>query len=247
VNIDDYYGSAREFSKHYAHMSFTPQRFEQFCFERWFIILDFVKKNNIEQFLCLDSDVLLFCNADEVRDKYNSYSFTIRGNCGAGLNYFSSSKALEDFCEYTASHYTNPKRFHTLELNWAGYQDRKHGGVCDMLLLALYLEENKEKIGDVGKIENYELYEYCIQDVFQNKEKIIYKNKVPSVFKKETGRWIKLKSFHINVEKDKIYRYYTAGGLYKDRFKDWFRDMRDKYQLRTRLKKLLGNNAPYGI
>lgn len=239
ANIDDYYESAREFSKSYVHMSFTPQKFEQFCFERWFIIKDFVTKNNLQQFLCLDSDVLLFCTSDEVHNKYNSYSFTIRGSCGAGLNYFSSIKALQEFCEYTAGHYTNHEHFHTLELNWAGYQERKHGGVCDMLLLALYLEENKEKIGDVGKIENNELFEYCNLDLFQNNEKLIYKNRIPYVLKKETGTWVKLKAFHINAEKDKIYRYYTAGGLYTERLKDWIKDMRDKYQLRTRIKKLL--------
>ncbi len=242
INIEDYFESAGEFSKHYVHMSFTPQKFEQFCFERWFIIKDFVKKNKVEQFLCLDSDVLLFCNANEVKDKYNSYEFTIRGNCGAGLNYFSSIKALEEFCDYTSKHYTNPEFFHILELNWAGYQERKHGGVCDMLLLALYLEENKEKIGDVGKIENNTIFEYCILDVFQNNEKIIYKKGIPYVLKKENKNWLKLKSFHINVEKDKMYLYYTAGRLYKERFTDWVKDMRDKYQLRTRIKKILGRS-----
>ncbi len=239
LNVDNYFESAREFSKHYVHMSFTPQKFEQFCFERWFIILDFVKKHKIETFLCLDSDVLLFCKSNDIHDKYKNYNFTIRGNGGAGLNYFSSIKALEEFCEYTSNHYINPQYFNTLELNWAGYQDRKHGGVCDMLLFALFRADNQHKIGDCGIIENNTIFEYCLLDVVVNNEKIILKKLIPYLVKKDNYP-LSLKAFHVNIDKDKIFRYYTGGGLLKERLKDYFKDLRDRYPLRTMLRKLLG-------
>ena len=240
INIEDYFDSAREFSKHYVHMSFTPQKFEQFCFERWFIILDFVKKNKIETFLCLDSDVLLFSKSNEIHNKYKNFSFTMRGNGGAGLNYFSSIEALEEFCEYTTSHYINPQHFHTLELNWAGYQERKHGGVCDMLLFALYKAENQEKIGDCGLLENNRIFEYCLLDVVQNKVLLQFKGKTLSIYLNGNKQPAKLMAFHVNIDKDKIFKYYIGGGLFTDILKDYFKDLRDKYQLRTRIRKLFG-------
>lgn len=238
VNIRNYLSSANAFSKHYVHMSFTSQKFEEFCFLRWFIAKDFVEKNKIERFICLDSDVLLFCKTEEVDNKFRNYNFTTRNNSGAGFNYFSSYSSLKYFCDFIFVYYTKPELFHILQLNWEGYQKMKYGGVCDMLFFEFYFKENYTKIGDVSKIENNEVYEYCLLDIQQKGEQLIYKKGRPYIYKGETNSWICIKALHVNVDKDKIYRYYTAGGLYKHRLKDWFRDMRDKYQLRTRFKKL---------
>jgi hypothetical protein len=238
IDIEDYAASAEEFLKHYIHMSFTPLKFEQYCFARWFIAKDFVEKNKINRFLCLDSDVLLFCKTCEVNEHFSHYDFTTRGKAGAGFNYFSSIEALKKYCDFIYSYYTKPDLFHILELNWEGYQKMNYGGVCDMLFFDLYYTENEKKIGDVGKIENNSIFEYCLSDTFKNNEKLKFKNSILYILKKETQTWIQIKALHVNIDKDKIYRYYTGGGLYKERFKDWFRDMRDKYQLRTRIRKL---------
>jgi hypothetical protein len=238
VDILEYLQTASEFAKYYVHMSFNKEQFEQFCFERWFIINDFVEQMGIEEFLCLDSDVLMFCNSSEAHNKYKNYSFTMRGHAGAGFNYFSNRDNLKQFCNYILSYYTQPELLHILKLNWDGFLKRNSGGVCDMLLFSFYKRDNIEKIGDCGNIENNIMFEYCAYDIFLNEEKINYKDGIPYILKKESATWVRLKALHVNVDKDKIYRYYTGGGLYKDRFKDWFRDMRDKYQLRTRLRKL---------
>lgn len=238
VPMLQYWNRAEKFLQQYVHLSYTPLKFEQYCFARWFVALDFVEKNNINRFLCLDSDVLLFCKTEEVDNKFSRYDFTTRNKAGAGFNYFSSSNALQNFCDFVYSYYTKSELFHILELNWEGYQKMNYGGVCDMLFFDLYHKQHKEKIGDVSLTDNNTIFEYCLLDIEKNNQKLEYKNGIPYILKKENESLIRLKALHVNINKDKIYRYYTAGGLYKDRFKDWFRDMRDKYQLRTRIRKL---------
>lgn len=238
VNIDDYLKSANRFLENYVHLSFTPKKFEELCFARWFIAHDFVAKHNINSFLCLDSDVLLFCKTEDVHQKFKHYDFTMRGRGGAGFNYFSNATTLIKLCNFMLDHYTKPELFHILKLNWEGYQKMNYGGVCDMLFFALLLDENILKIGDVGALQNNEIYERCLFDINKENEELIYRNRLLYLLKKQNADLVQIRALHVNIEKDKIYRYYTGGGLYKERFKDWFRDMRDKYQLRTRIRKL---------
>ena len=57
--IDDYMSSAKEFQKIYRHYSVNTVAFELFCFQRWFCVLDFIKEQKMEHFVCIDSDYLL--------------------------------------------------------------------------------------------------------------------------------------------------------------------------------------------
>ena len=62
----DYFNTAKEFSKVYKHHSTNYYEFELFCIQRWFIVNEFIQKNNIEYFLHLDSDVLLYADFEKV-------------------------------------------------------------------------------------------------------------------------------------------------------------------------------------
>ncbi|MGE0636668.1 MAG: hypothetical protein AB7G44_15720 [Bacteroidia bacterium] len=238
INIDKYLDSAQKFSEIYVHMSHAPFEFEKFCFERWFIVKDFVTKNNISQFLCLDSDVLLSCNSEYLCNNYSHFKFTVRGKGGAGVNYFSDCKYLIDFCIFITGYYSIPQRFIILENYWTEFKKRGDGGNCDMVLFSLYLEENKDEIGDTGRIKNNEIAEYCLVDLDGIvKNDMIYKKRGSIFFKKkDTQTEIRINAFHVNINKDKIYRYYLGSGLYKEQLLDAFKDLRDKYQLRTRIR-----------
>src|SRR4051812_6632114 len=65
VDIADYHKKADQFEKIYRHMSTNHYENELFCFQRWFVIEEFCKKNAISGFLYIDSDILLFCKTDE--------------------------------------------------------------------------------------------------------------------------------------------------------------------------------------
>ena len=65
-DINDYWDSSVEFDKIYLHLSSNPRDYEMFCFQRWFVIRDFVQKQGFEYFLCVDSDVLLYCDVNNL-------------------------------------------------------------------------------------------------------------------------------------------------------------------------------------
>ena len=50
----------------YRHIASTNEEYERRCFERWFHIDQLIKVRNLSKVACLDSDCLLFADADEL-------------------------------------------------------------------------------------------------------------------------------------------------------------------------------------
>lgn len=55
-----------EFRQCYRHTSAAKEDYERICFERWFYIEQLIINNNLERVLYLDSDCLLFSEADDL-------------------------------------------------------------------------------------------------------------------------------------------------------------------------------------
>jgi tetratricopeptide (TPR) repeat protein len=53
---------ARQFSKQYRHKGENDYAYELFCFERWFLLRDWMRKANVPRAVSLDSDILLFAD-----------------------------------------------------------------------------------------------------------------------------------------------------------------------------------------
>ena len=62
VDSQNYTESSNDFTPHYEHMNTTPFDYELFCYHRWFILKEFMEKNQIDKVFYIDSDVLLFEN-----------------------------------------------------------------------------------------------------------------------------------------------------------------------------------------
>ena len=55
-----------DFANIYKHISPNNYPFEKICIERWIIIYNFMVKYNIEKAFICDSDVLVYCNIDNI-------------------------------------------------------------------------------------------------------------------------------------------------------------------------------------
>lgn len=100
--ISDYFKSALEFAKNYKHYSTNNYNYELFCFQRWFIIKDFIDSQGIDKFIHIDSDVLLFKNFYSDTSYLNTikkYDFL---HCGysAHTSVFNSKDVLLYFCDF---------------------------------------------------------------------------------------------------------------------------------------------------
>lgn len=161
-NIDDYSKGADAFKMAYIHMSSNPYDYELICFQRWFCIRDFVKTQKIENFLCMDSDVLLYCNIDEVMQQYISYDFTTCNKQGPGCALFNIS-SISDFCEYLMSMYTEDILLNKMESMYQEIIDnRQLGGVCDMVAFVWFQDNTKCNVIDIAIPTNGTCFDGCI-------------------------------------------------------------------------------------
>lgn len=100
--ICNYFSKAHEFEKIYKHYSTNSYDFELFCFQRWFVIEEFVNSEGIDRFLHIDSDVLLYTDFSkefEFIDFIKNYDLT-HPYASAHTSFFNNKSALCEFCNF---------------------------------------------------------------------------------------------------------------------------------------------------
>jgi len=132
------------FEKLYIHLSTNDRYFEFFCINRWFILLNYLNELQIDDFLCLDSDCLIF----DFSPSTSTLSLTqglgdITPNLSAHC-LFGNRNLLSDFCQFITELYSNPQKVDTLLRPWL--DPKKHGGVSDMMLFYLFAKSHPEKV-----------------------------------------------------------------------------------------------------
>ena len=76
----DYFSEAAQFKKIYKHYSTNGSDFELICFQRWFILREFLKTYGIQQCLYLDSDIMLYADVTKEQKKFEQFDFTLCWN-----------------------------------------------------------------------------------------------------------------------------------------------------------------------
>lgn len=165
-NIEHYYFdqyNISNFRKYYVHNKVSSNyQFELMCYERWFVLLEVMKRNNINRCLYLDSDILYFWNVDEEFKRIERYwNFELAyPNFSWHTTYIFSQNSLKNFCDFMMKCYTNEDMYKKL-LNWPLiYQS----WISDMSIFQLYKYNYPEKVFDLTK--NY--WDNIVYDWFIN-------------------------------------------------------------------------------
>lgn len=241
-NISEYFKDAREFETIYQHMSYNKKAYELFCFQRWLILNEYVKKHNIPLFSHIDSDVLLFCNTEMHYDQYLKKSdFCYVWSCGH--IFFWTQKGLQHFSDFLFDQYTNHvdhlEPYFTGEKiscvyrnNGSYYQDRTNC-VTDMTLFDLFLKQKNIKIQtkDIGIIQHNNVFDNCIHmdEGFRYSfwfKKLKWENNQPYWTLKgdKTQKRIYFKALHFQWESKKFMKYFSEGNTSSLKFfKESFR------------------------
>ena len=218
--IGDYFERADEFGTVYEHMSSNMYDYELFCFQRWFVVLEFVKRKGIVNFLCMDSDVLLYCNINSMFIKYVGCDFTICNGFHPAVNLFSAS-SLEKLCSFMMELYTVPSKLDRLRVRYKSFiMEKKVGGNCDMTAIQYYIEEFPHRVIDVGvPIDNF-CFDGCISrsfDLFEMKnglKKVYWINNKPYFKLLDDGMLVEVGSLHfVGKTKFVIYKYALDANL----------------------------------
>ncbi len=216
--ISDYSAAAEKFSLVYQHFSSNPLAFEIFCLQRWLIINEFVKKNDIADFFHADSDVLIFTDLAKEWPKFSNYSFTLSEGSAGHNSFWNSQEALDDFCDFLTDVYSRKDEtgYAKVAEFWKNYQLRnKPGGVCDMTLLRFYREKYPAKVGETAGIIDGSTYDDNISSGAQGGvsyqmsiwgiKKIFWRFDQP-FGKDASGNLIKFNTLHLQGKKKRYLR-----------------------------------------
>jgi len=161
----DYWEGAAEFAKVYKHMSHNPEPQELYCFQIYFVLRDFCRRNHIERLFTMDSDVMLYCDVTEYEKTLGDYDLAINWcerqepyRWSACLhNSFWKYWALAVMCDLITGTYQSEPLMNKLEQKWAWHEENNvPGGVCDMTLLHFFRQEmNAVNLSRVRATDGY--------------------------------------------------------------------------------------------
>ncbi len=191
VMLKEYINDAEEFGKHYVNLSPNRADYECFCFQRWFIVNEYLKGIGYEgRVFCLDSDSMIYCNLTEYSQKYlDGCDVTVCLKQGPQFT-FITSEALNRFCEFIMSYYTQKTGLEKLKAYYTDrIQKRLYGGVSDMVLLEWFAAQNKSL--DTNVIRDGAMFD--------------------NLFRKSEGYMMDGASKKVELEDGKYYGYLLSG------------------------------------
>lgn len=207
--LSDYSENVDEFSKLYIHLNTTPFDYELFCFNRWFVLKNYMKKNGLSKIFYVDSDVLLFTNVNSEYKKYEQYEFTLLHR-SAATSSFITIKGLDSFCRLLLNTYRD-KSSYTFRKMDSHFRVRQScglaGGVCDMTALELfhYLDDlggGPGRVGEMMQIIDDSTYDHNINtpdndfDYSNGRKNVQIIDGIPYVFNIKLNKLIKFNCLH---------------------------------------------------
>ena len=210
----------KDFKKHYQHMSSNPYEFEFNCFRRFFVTYEFARRNKIEKFMMLDSDLMAYANFSEIDfgtavaalsipENQSNYIWTASPHC----SYWTLS-AMRDFLDFVICEYNDG--ISELREKWE-YHKSNHiqGGICDMTLLYLWSRRRKDEIYNTAKIIQQAVFDHFLSvsegysvgtfkmRSFCEMKVLKFVGDIP-FFKSRDGQWIRALTIHAQG-KSKMY------------------------------------------
>lgn len=217
-NIERYHSKAELFSKVYKHHSKNPYRAELFCFNRWFILEEFMVQNNIEKCLYLDSDLLLFTDIQGEYINYLDYGFTLSGGFGPHFNIINNVTILNNFCDFVVKCFTDELLYKKL-VKIADEEPWSQGCVSDMVAFYEYQKTTPYSIGDISLLVDQTKHDsnMNLPEGFEMEEgikKVVWIDNKPYCRNINDGSLIRFNSLHFQGRSKEFIRGHFRGMLH---------------------------------
>ncbi|MEP0911419.1 hypothetical protein NDI45_10865 [Leptolyngbya sp. GB1-A1] len=202
--ISDYLQEAQQFSEIYQHFNTNPYEFELFCFQRWFILNEFLKLNNIKSCFYVDSDVMLYTNISLEKQRFERFDITLSyppcfDSPSPHCMFINQSETLDDFCKFTKNIYLDEALMKIMKFQFE--KCNGYGGACDMTAFREYWFSERSSIGNTAITLDNSIYDHNINEPngFETQygiKKIYWISGVPFCQCVESGEKIQIKLLH---------------------------------------------------
>ena len=202
---------------------------------------EFARREGLREFLCLDSDVLIYENPVEIDSRVPVCRLAVGwiGDVGAGISpavtYIRDPIVLQEIEASILKFYCNPTAIENMQAGSEDLVRKKLGGVSDMLLLACYAHQLEEGVFNLWEPEKDGVVDMYITQAagFRRREglKVIeFRDGKPYGFYEPTQRWVRFANLHFNGHSKKVVGGYlgrlhdfglTAAGLTERPEKAW--------------------------
>ena len=209
----------QEFIKVYKHMSTNDAQIELICFLRWFAIKNYLHAHNLEKCFYVDSDAMIFFNADRQAKEFADHGAALstpeyQGNyrwVTSGHTSYWTLGALEKLCQFFIDAYTPGDYLDKLKEKHASHiENNRPGGVVDMTLLYFFKKKYQDELNILNLSpvsngstfdDNFNTSEQYFKDEYmmdENKlvKKLRWLGETPYCYNMKTDAWVEFKSIH---------------------------------------------------
>ena len=114
--LADYSKESDYFKRIYRHYSTQNVDYELFCFQRWFILKEFLHAHNLQACLYLDTDTMLYADATADAAKFKQFDFTLCWNTVGCVFYLNRREGLD--ASVSSCWTSTPRRIATTTTKW---------------------------------------------------------------------------------------------------------------------------------
>ncbi len=210
-DIADYFKGASYFATIYKHIAENHYAYELFCFQRWFILKEFMQNKGINRCFYCDSDVMLYCNVTEEEKIFSQCDIvpliSPKGGYSGGISFWRFA-GLEHFCLFVNEYYENKKNLEKW-IAWFNSPRRKKGqGLCDMTIFKEYAKTLEAPMIDIRTMVDNAVFDHIInsdeEGAYQMNEiekgrkikKVEWRGALPYCYNIKEEKWVRFKCFH---------------------------------------------------
>ena len=202
------------FQQNYLHLSPNFEKYERFCFSRWFYIEAYMKNNGIDQAMHIDSDVLL--NKEPAYTGKYAYCFD------SGHTSVFSFEDINGLCSLILESYLSSKSINRLKELYKYKMDKYRAGISDMDFVTMYANSvsgsiNLSNCSELGYVYDHNVNASDGMKMHTNKKVIVY-NDGRYYFIKNSGELVEARSIHFQGN-SKLYMASVSSSPNSERFR----------------------------
>lgn len=222
------------FTKVYDHSSPNHYDYELFCFIRWYLVKELMKRENYSRVFVADSDVMIYSDITSYFDKSDLDNCMAAFNVGADYQWVRSAsghssfwtwEGISRFCQMAIDLYTEPRLKGFLnQIRAEKITKNDRAGVSDMTALYVFYEEETARIRNLSESRNGGAFDHniCMATNFNldeyefglGRKKIVMKHGQPVAYNLVLKQEVMLHTLHFQGNsKNIVHRYFTGKGL----------------------------------